>query len=203
MVLLRSLIAFIPLYLSVELFSALPLQAYPVIGDRALPDLTSQAPSVPKTADDWFYRGVKKGDEQDWQGAIADFSEAIRLNPNLIEAYNDRGTAYSILGENAKAIADFNEAIRLKPNDPEAYYNRGVTYRELKDYPNAIADFSQSIRLSPKDAVSYFNRGVIYQRLSDNQNAIADFQKAVDLFQQQGRTQEAKGIKAIIEQLQP
>lgn len=203
MVLLRSLITFIPLYLIVGLFSALPLQANPLISDRVLPELASQAPSAPKTADDFFYRGVKKGEQEDWQGAIADFSDALRLNPNLIEAYNNRGTAYSILGENAKAIADYNEAIRLQPNDPEAYYNRGVTYRELKDYPKAIADFSQSIRLSPQDAVSYFNRGVIYQQLGDNAKAIADFQKAADLFQKQGQTDEANAIQSIIQQLKP
>lgn len=199
----RSLAILIPLCLGGELFSVLPLQAYPLRGDRLVPGQISQAPKPSPTATDFFERGVKKGEEEDWQGAIADFTEALRLNPNLIEAYNNRGTAYSILGENPKAIADYNEAIRLMPNEPEAYYNRGVTYREMKDYPGAIADFSQSIRLSSKDAVSYFNRGVVYQKVGDNPKAIADFQKAADLFQQQERTQEAKAIQAIIKQLKP
>jgi tetratricopeptide (TPR) repeat protein len=198
---LRSLALFVSIGLGVGL-AGMPLQAAPGMGEGFALDLMSQATPKPITANDFFYSGVKKGEQEDWQGAIADFSDALRLNPNLIEAYNNRGTAYSIIGQNEKAIVDYNEAIRLKPTDPEAYYNRGVTYREIKDYPKAIADFSQSIRLSPKDAVSYFNRGVIFQQLGDKPKAIADFKQAAELFEKQGKKEEAKDIRAIIQQLQ-
>ena len=54
----------------------------------------------------------KKGDHDK---AIADFTEAIRLNPNDAEAYYSRGCEYFEKGDHDRAIADFTEAIRLNP----------------------------------------------------------------------------------------
>src|SRR6202035_3713353 len=58
--------------------------------------------------------------------AVADFTEAIRLNPKLSEAYAGRGFAYLRKGEPQKAITDLTEAIRLDANSQDAYYNRGL-----------------------------------------------------------------------------
>ena len=48
--------------------------------------------------------------------AIADLNEAIKLKPDYADAYCNRGIAYNNSGEFDKAIADLNEAIRLKPD---------------------------------------------------------------------------------------
>ena len=76
----------------------------------------AQSTTTPSTAEDFYNRGVEKGEKKDFQGAIADYNEAIRLNPNYAEAYIYRGAVYFLLGEPQKAIADFNQAIRLNPN---------------------------------------------------------------------------------------
>ena len=52
------------------------------------------------------------------QRAIKDYDEAIRLQPDLATAYNNRGIAYGNLGQQQRAIVDFNEAIRMAPSDP-------------------------------------------------------------------------------------
>ena len=63
-------------------------------------------------------QGNAKYVKKDYQGAIADYNEASRLNPNDARAYyNNRGLAKSALGDKQSAIADYNEAIRLNPND--------------------------------------------------------------------------------------
>ena len=64
----------------------------------------------------------------DYDKAIADFTEAIRLNPKIAKAYNNRGLAYENKGDYDKAIADCTEAIRLDPKFAEAYHNRGAAY---------------------------------------------------------------------------
>ena len=51
--------------------------------------------------------------------AIADLNEAIKLKQDYAEAYCNRGNAYTKRDEFDKAIADLNEAIRLKANYPE------------------------------------------------------------------------------------
>ena len=60
--------------------------------------------------------------------AIADFTQAIRLDPNDTKAYTERGSAYNAKGDNDRAIADFTQALRLNSNDVAAYNNRGNAY---------------------------------------------------------------------------
>jgi hypothetical protein len=63
-----------------------------------------------------------------YQLAIENFTEVIRLKPDYYIAYNGRGISYERLGQYPLAIENFNKAIRLNPNYAEAYYNRGFTY---------------------------------------------------------------------------
>ena len=56
-------------------------------------------------------------------GAIEDYAEAIRLAPEMDEAYNNRGTAHLASGDVDSALQDFAEAIRLNPAKGATYYN--------------------------------------------------------------------------------
>ena len=93
----------------------------------------------------------QKGDSHyaqgEYQSAIADYTEAIRLNPEYATAYHNRGYSYDDLGEYEKAIADYTEAIRLNPEYANAYYNRGLSYQNLKDKDQAIKSFQQAADL--------------------------------------------------------
>ena len=52
----------------------------------------------------------------DPKGSILAHDRAIRLKPDLAEAYNNRGVAKRKLGQYEAAVADYDEAIRLKPD---------------------------------------------------------------------------------------
>ncbi len=113
--------------------------------------------------------------------AIYHYNEAIRLKPNYAYAYNNRGTAYFILGQHQRAIDDFNNAIRLKPNYAYAYNNRGIAYFALGQHQRAIDDFNEAIRLKPNYAGAYYNRGMAYGIKGRYQLAINDYNKAITL----------------------
>ena len=80
-------------------------------------------------------------EENDYEGAIKLYNEAIELNPNFIEAYNNRGDAYYCLEQSELAIQDFSKAIEL--NYLSAYYLRGECYQALGDEAKAQADFAK------------------------------------------------------------
>jgi tetratricopeptide (TPR) repeat protein len=123
--------------------------------------------------------GYYKQAEANIQSGIADYNQAIRLNPNDILAYNDRGNARDDLGNHQGAIADYNQAIRLNPNFATAYFNRGNAYANMKDYPSAIASYDQAIRLNPNNASAYLNRGRVRTNYTD---AITDYDQAIRLY---------------------
>jgi tetratricopeptide (TPR) repeat protein len=86
---------------------------------------------------------------ENYGSAISDYNEAIMLNPNLAEAYNNRGNAYYSKGDHDKAISDYSEAIRLNPNDVEVYISRGYVYEKKGDIDKAIADYESALRINP------------------------------------------------------
>jgi len=126
-------------------------------------------------------RGYSHDAMGDYERAIADNTEAIRLDPDYAIAYNNRGNAYNELGDYERAIADYTEAIRLNHVYAYAYNGRGYAYNELGDYEWAIADYTEAIRLNPGYADAYNSRGNAYYRLGDHEQAIADYTEAIRL----------------------
>jgi tetratricopeptide (TPR) repeat protein len=103
--------------------------------------LIAQKTIVQNPAEDLFNSGFAKSEAGDIEGAIADYTAAIHLNPNYAKAYNKPGI---IQGRNLKdypaAKADFDRAIEINPNYGDAYYNRAKVRYFLEDKPGAIAD---------------------------------------------------------------
>ena len=115
---------------------------------------------------------LKQGDaaikSSDFDRAIANFNEAIQLDPENANAFGGRGLAYLGKGDLEQAIADFNRAIRFNPSNASAFNNRGVAYLRKRDYDLAIVDFSEAIRLNPNYANAFCNRALAKQRSNDN-----------------------------------
>ena len=126
-------------------------------------------------------RGISACRKGDFDSAIADFTEAIRVDPTYADAYYMRGGAYQEKGDFDSAIADFTEAIRLNPKYTEAYIDRGNAYQKKGEHDKAISDLTEAIRLNPKDALAYYNRGIAYGKKDDLDNAIADYTEAIRL----------------------
>lgn len=124
------------------------------------------------------YFSVAKGDLDQ---AIADFSEAVRLDPQMTNAFYMRGLCRNRKGDFDGAIADFSEAIRLNPKAYGAYYSRGNAWFRKGDLDQAIADYGEVIRLNPSHADAYINRGVAWNEKEEYDKAIADYGEAIRL----------------------
>jgi tetratricopeptide (TPR) repeat protein len=137
--------------------------------------------STTLTAEEYFYRGFDKNSRKDYYGAISDYTKAIELNPNFVNAYYNRGNAKGNLNDNHGAISDFTKAIELNPNFVTAYFARGNAKGNLNDNHGAISDYTKAIELNPNDSEAYYNRGAVKGKLNDYQEAISDFTKAIEL----------------------
>ncbi|NET39263.1 MAG: tetratricopeptide repeat protein [Cyanothece sp. SIO1E1] len=83
---------------------------------------------------------------EDYQGAFADFSEAIRSQSGFADAYNGRGWVKYRLSDHSGAIRDFDEAIRLQSNAPDTYDGRGLVKFQLGKYQDAISEYQEAFR---------------------------------------------------------
>jgi tetratricopeptide (TPR) repeat protein len=104
-------------------------------------------------------RGVAYRLKAEYDKAIDDFNEAIRLRPNSPITFNNRAVSYRNKGDFDHALADYDEAIRLNPNYIAAFYNRGLLFDEKKEYERAIDDFNVALKIDPQNPIVLFRRG--------------------------------------------
>jgi tetratricopeptide (TPR) repeat protein len=99
----------------------------------------------------WAYTNRAYGFQlrKDYESAIGDANEAIRLDPGSFDAYNNRANAYQGRGELDRAFADYNQALRINPSYAIGYRNRGLLYEKRGERDRAIADFRQALRVDP------------------------------------------------------
>ncbi|MGB3638508.1 MAG: tetratricopeptide repeat-containing serine protease family protein [Rivularia sp. (in: cyanobacteria)] len=103
--------------------------------------------SNPKSAEEFYVRGLIRADQGKAKDAVADYTTALTINPNHTLAYFHRGIARYSLGDKQGAIADYNQVIRFDSKDAKAYYRRGITRFKLKDKQRAIEDFQKSAEM--------------------------------------------------------
>ena len=131
--------------------------------------------------EDYSKRGDRKFINEDYLGAVIDYTEAIKINPNVSQLYNNRGIAKISLNDYYGSIADFSQSILLNPVYSQAYKNRGQAKAELGDYTNAIIDYTTAIGINPKYFEAYNDRGTAKGKIKDYYAAISDFSKALEI----------------------
>jgi Flp pilus assembly protein TadD len=148
----------------------------PVIADR------EQAP-VPVTKDASFYKeqGIVAYRSGDFLGAIGNFDEAIRLNPNDAQSHNIRGNVWDELGVFERALADYDAAIRIDSNNPAVFHDRAILWQRKGALDKALVDLDRAIRFSFTDPHLYCDRGLVWYQRGRHERAIADFDQAIKL----------------------
>ncbi len=119
-------------------------------------------------------RGIYRDKQGDYAGAIADFSEVIKLDSLDDMAYYNRGLSRKNKGDYAGALADLNKTVVLKPLY-DAYYYRGNVKGLLGDYKGAVSDFNSALYLKAGDTKALTGRGTAYMQLGESVLAITDF----------------------------
>ncbi len=115
----------------------------PAIGSPAIPTVSS------KDADIHYDRGRDYDRKGNYNFAVAEYSNTIKINPKHIEAYISRGSLYETKSELGNAAADYSRAIELRPGDAKNYYRRGKLYKTMNDNEKAKADLLKVKELDP------------------------------------------------------
>jgi len=120
------------------------------------PDERSYPPSSLTTAADYFTQGDYDYDTGNCTKAIADYTQAIVLNPHYAEAYNNRAYTYMMEDDYRNALPDLDHALAIRPDYIHALMNRGDihNYYYNIDRKRALADYNKVIALGGASGTS-------------------------------------------------
>jgi len=135
----------------------------------ACADLAAQNSDSPgcHSASDYRDSGNVKYEKGDFNGAIADYSQAINIQPKFAKAFEDRAKANNAKGNFKGAIDDYTQAIELTPHNTQAYIERGIVRQQISDLVGALTDFNQVVVLDPNNPVAYNNIAWLLATTSD------------------------------------
>ncbi len=139
--------------------------------------------AIPPDAVEHYERGMIFFDEQNYEDAIAEFSQVIAAAPDVADVYHLRGIAYREQYQFEQAESDLNRAIELNSEFAMAYFDRGLLYLHYLERPeDARADFDRTIELAPEFAEAYLRRARVYAwHLDDLERALPDLDRAIEL----------------------
>ena len=136
-------------------------------------------------AEFYYNRGIEYYNNGNIDLAIQDFSEAIRIKPDYVEAWTYRGAALNGTREWDKAIKDAREAIRINSDYTKAWNVPGAAFNYKKDYDLAIEYCIEAIRVNHNNSEDYSEsyNSIGYAYLTgkgDLDHAIENYTKAIE-----------------------
>jgi protein O-mannosyl-transferase len=122
-------------------------------------------------------RGVARKQSGDRAGALADFNQAIALNPKDPKPWLNRADLHFDAGEFEAAMPDYNKALEVDPKNAHAYANRGASYGAQNKFDLALRDLNRAIELDPMLADAFGNRALLYANTKRFAEELADIDR--------------------------
>jgi tetratricopeptide (TPR) repeat protein len=113
--------------------------------------------------------------------ALVHFNEALRINPQCLDARNDIGMVFLAQGRVDKAIECFNDVLRLRPDYPNAHINLGLALAAQAEYDKAIEHLSRALQVKSDWPEVYYYLGLVYQRQGKYKLAIQNYTETLRL----------------------
>ncbi len=125
-------------------------------------------------------RGKSYSALRDYDAALADFNEALRIAPDRATTREARGKTYTARGEYDRAIEDFTAAI-LAGGDLAfaSYFNRGNAFMQKGQDREAIADMEQALKLKPQNGLAAMFRAYLLTRVGRIEEGERELKKAI------------------------
>lgn len=117
----------------------------------------------------------------EYENAIAQFDEAIKLKSDYPNALFNRGELYFELQDYARAFADYSAAIELNSSDPQYYNSRAHAQFMRESYEEAISDYRRATELGADSAVYMTDLADAYQFLGAWEDAATAYRAALKL----------------------
>ena len=128
----------------------------------------------------YIYGNIKKRLNK-FYDAITAYEEAIRLNPNFSEAYNNLGNTRKLVNDKQNAINCFKKAIELNPNNIQALFNLSAIYKDNNNFYDLIEVYKKILDLDKNNIKTLYNLGSSYLFLGNISKGKDYFKKVMEI----------------------
>jgi tetratricopeptide (TPR) repeat protein len=135
-----------------------------------------------QAAQDYVTRGDSYYQMGEYVQALADYTKAIAMQSDCVEAFYQRGVAFRQQQNYARAITDFAKVTELASQQPMGYFALGEAYYSEPDpeYAKAITNLNKAIELDGSLTDAYYIRGLVYAAMQGFDKAIQDFTQVIE-----------------------
>jgi tetratricopeptide (TPR) repeat protein len=144
-------------------------------------NLSAQTPADDQAGE--HFQAAKEAEKaKDLQLAVSEYREALKLKPEIAEAWVNLGLDLYIMQRDDEAIAAFQQALERKPDLLPANLFLGMSYLRTNQYQKAVAPLKKVVSLYPKELKAHINLSYAYQEMGRDEEAAKVLQKANEIF---------------------
>ncbi len=129
-------------------------------------------------AEDDISKGNALVQKKDYDGAIKQYEDALKMDPKNAKAHLLLGLTYANKGDLDKALRFTEYALTLEKSYA-AYHNLGLIYANKSDYQNAIDAYENALKLNPSSANEWYQLGRVYAASGNFAEGINAYKKAI------------------------
>jgi len=126
-----------------------------------------------------FNSGVHFYNQREFSKAIQAYQKVIELDPTYVEAYNNLGIIYQMLGDVDKAFGFYQKSTEINPRYEKGYNNLGILLFLKGRYEEAQEVFQKALAINPNNIESHINLGILFKKKGEWEKAVGFYQEAL------------------------
>jgi len=126
-----------------------------------------------------FNSGVHFYNQREFSKAIQAYQKVIELDPTYVEAYNNLGIIYQMVGDMDRAFGAYQKSTEINPRYEKGYNNLGILLFFKGRYEEAVEAFQKALAINSNNIESHINLGILFKKKGEWEKAIESYQKAL------------------------
>ena len=126
-----------------------------------------------------FNSGVHFYNQREFSKAIQAYQKVIELDPTYVEAYNNLGIIYQMVGDVDRAFGAYQKATEMNPRYEKGYNNLGILLLLKGRYDEALEAFKKALAINSSNIESHINLGILFKKKGQWEKAVESYQRAL------------------------
>ena len=156
--------------------------AFTTFAQEQVPPKDPTGATQQKGSAEWLLnQGREQLDARRYDQAIASFTQALKLKPEMILAHHGLTMAYLGIGDTATALTTAQKAVEVNPNDANAHLAMAQVFLALRRTSDAIESYKKVTQLAPHFSTGFYDLGTAYLQMGRPEEAATALKESIRL----------------------